>query len=204
MKMRQQATRELLAYWNRLRGTRPTPDRAEIDLAEIRGSLADLFVLNLDAAHQFPFLMAGTRLNAFFCAELLGRSFLSLWAPQDARSIAAGLTTVVDAACPIIAASAAHPEGYRDADIEILLLPLRHGGLSQARILGLAAPAVQPPWVGLLPVPHLTLRAMRTVEAESGWARSANTSLLSHAPHVWSAQKPTEIRGHLRIFDGGK
>jgi len=202
--MRQQATRELLAYWNRLRGTRPAPDRAEIDLAAIRGSLADLFVLDLDAAHQFPFLMAGTRLNAFFCAELLGRSFLSLWALQDARNVAAGLMTVVDAACPIIAASAAHPDGYRDADIEILLLPLRHAGLSQARILGLATPAVQPPWVGLLPVPHFTLRALRTVEAEIGWAHSADTSSLSQAPHVWNMPKPRDVRGHLRIFDGGK
>ncbi|MGP8231472.1 MAG: PAS domain-containing protein [Methylovirgula sp.] len=202
--MRQQATRELLAYWNRLRGTRPAPDRAEIDLAAIRGSLADLFVLNLDAAHQFPFLMAGTRLNAFFCTELLGRSFLSLWAPQDARNIAAGLMTVVDAACPIIAASAAHPEGYRDADIEILLLPLRHAGFSQTRVLGLATPAVQPPWVGLLPAPHLTLRALRTVEVEIGWAHSTDTSLPAHAPHMWSAQRPMDIRGHLRIFDGGK
>jgi hypothetical protein len=202
--MRQQATRELLAYWNRLRGTRPAPDRAEIDLAAIRGSLADLFVLDLDAARQFPFLMAGTRLNAFFCAELLGRSFLSLWAPQDARAIAAGLLTVVDSACPIIAASAAHPEGYRDADIEILLLPLRHAGFSQARILGLATPALQPPWAGLLPVPHLALRAMRTVEAEIGWARPANASLFPDTPYVWNARRPTDIRGHLRIFDGGK
>ena len=201
--MRQQATRELLAYWNRLRGTRSTPDRAEIDLAAIRGSLADLFMLDLDTAHRFPFVMAGTRLNAFFCSELRGRSFLNLWGPQDGREIAAALMGMLEAACPIIAAGAAHPEGYRDADIEILLLPLRHGGLSQARILGLATPAVQPPWVGLLPVPHLALRALRPVETESAWEHS-NTTFLSQTPHVWKAQQPADIRSHLRIFDGGK
>lgn len=84
------------------------------------------------------------------------------------------------------------------------LLPLRHAGFSQTRVLGLATPAVQPPWVGLLPAPHLTLRALRTVEVEIGWAHSTDTSLPAHAPHMWSAQRPMDIRGHLRIFDGGK
>ena len=114
-----------MAYWNRLRGDELAPDRADFDLAAIRGTLSDLFMLDLDAAHQFPFLMAGTRLNAFFCAEQLGRSFLGLWQPQDARNVAAALMTAVEAACPILAAVNASPEGYRDADIEILLLPLR-------------------------------------------------------------------------------
>ncbi|MEI9915856.1 MAG: PAS domain-containing protein [Methylovirgula sp.] len=143
--MRQQATRELLAYWNRLRGDELAPDRADVDLAAIRGTLSDLFMLDLDAAHQFPFLMAGTRLNAFFCTEQLGRSFLGLWQPQDARNVAVALMTAIDAACPILAAVNASPEGYRDADIEILLLPLRHGGYAASRLLGLATPAAQPP-----------------------------------------------------------
>jgi hypothetical protein len=202
--MRQAATRELLAYWNRLRGQRPAPDRAEIDLAAVRRSLNDLFMLDVDAAHQFPFLMAGSRLNALFCGEHLGRSFLTLWRPQDARSVAAALMTAVDAACPVVAAAEAHPEGYRDADIELLFLPLNHGAFEQTRILGLATPSVQPPWVGLLPLVHFNLRALRAVEADSGWKRQANETVLPLAVQSKMGRRPADIRAHLRVFDGGK
>jgi hypothetical protein len=203
-RMRQSATRELLDYWNRLRGDRPAPDRAEIDLAAIRGSLSDLFMLDFDAAHQFPFLMAGRRFNAFFCIEQLGRSFLSLWQPQDARNMAAALMTAVDAACPVLAAASAHPEGYRDADIEILFVPLRHGGLTQTRLLGIATPSVQPPWVGLLPVPHFNLRALRAVEADSDWMNMSKASTLALTARARATERPADIRGHLRVFEGGK
>jgi hypothetical protein len=203
-RMRQQATRELLAYWNRLRGEELAPDRADVDLAAIRGMLSDLFMLDLDAAHQFPFLMSGTRLNAFFCAEQLGRSFLGLWRPQDARNIAAALMTAIDAAYPILAAVSASPEGYRDADIEILLLPLRHGGHAASRLLGLATPAQQPQWVGLLPTAHFKLRALRRIEAYPGRASTSKASALAFAAKARTYERPTDIRGHLRVFDGGK
>jgi hypothetical protein len=202
--MRQQATRELLAYWNRLRGDELVPDRADIDLAAIRSTLSDLFMLDMDAAHQFPFLMAGTRLNAFFCTEQLGRSFLGLWQPQDARNVAAALTTAIEAACPILAAVNASPEGYRDADIEILFLPLRHGGYAASRLLGLATPAAQPPWVGLLPATHFKLRAMRAIEAQPNWPNISKASALAFVAKSHTNERPADIRGHLRVFDGGK
>jgi hypothetical protein len=180
------------------------PDRAEIDLAAIRGSLSDLFMLDVDAAHQFPFLMAGTRLNALFCGELLGRSFPDLWAYKDERNIAAALLTIIDAACPVLAAAGAHPDGYRDADVEILLLPLQHGGFGQSRILGLATPAVQPPWIGLLPAPQFDLRAMRAVEIEARWDDRRNPSTWTLAAQIRATDQPADIRGHLRVFEGGK
>jgi hypothetical protein len=202
--MRQAATRELMTYWNRLRGSRPMPDRADIDLAAIRSSLSDLFMLDVDAAHRFPFLMAGTRINALFCAELLGRSFVDLWAFQHARNIAAALLTIIDAACPVLAAASAHPEGYRDADIEILLLPLQHGGFGQSRVLGLATPAVQPPWVGLLPAPQLNLRALRAIEIETPWSDRPIPSTWTLAANIRATDSPVDVRGHLRVFEGGK
>jgi hypothetical protein len=141
--MRQSATRELFDYWTRWRGDHLAPERSEIDLAEIRGVLAEIFMLDVDTARKFSFLMSGSRVNALFCAEQKGRSFLALWPPREAHNITAVLLTVVDAACPVIASAGARPEGYADADVEILFLPLRHGD-AQARILGLMAPARQP------------------------------------------------------------
>ncbi|MFZ0730314.1 MAG: PAS domain-containing protein, partial [Methylovirgula sp.] len=91
--MRQAATRELFDYWNRLRGERGAPERSEVDLAAISKLLADTFLLEIDVAHRFPFLMSGSRVNALFCAEQKSRSFLDLWSPRDAHNVAAVLLT---------------------------------------------------------------------------------------------------------------
>jgi len=101
--MRHRAARELFDYWNALRGSRPAPERAEIDLAAIRGLIADMFMLEVDAADLFPFVLSGTRVNALACTEQHGRSFLDLWARQEQRNVAALLLAVIDSACPLIA-----------------------------------------------------------------------------------------------------
>ncbi len=197
--MRQAGTRELFDYWDRLRGERDAPERSQIDLAAIRGLLHDIFMLEVDAGHRFPFVMSGSRVNALFCAEQKSRSFLDLWPLQEAHNIAAVLLTVVDAACPVIACADARPEGYAKADLEILLLPLHHNGRAQARILGLAATAAKPTWLGLLAIEQLTLRSLRAIDGTALPATSLGAEF--SAPQRLAA---AEIRRHLRVFQGGK
>jgi hypothetical protein len=196
--MRQAATRELFAYWNRLRGERGAPERSEIELAAISGLLSDTFLLDIDLAHRFPFLMSGSRVNALFCTEQKSHSFLDVWSPRDVHNIAAVLLTVVDAACPVIASAEARPEGYAKVELEILLLPLRHNGYSQARILGLVSPAARPTWLGLLPVEQFVLGSLRAIDD----TELPDTS----APQPFEPKRlgSAEIRAHLRVFPGGK
>ena len=162
--MKQQATRELFAYWNSLRGQRTAPERSEIDPTAIRNVLADTFMLDVDLADRFPFRLAGTRVNGLFDAEQKGASFLDLWCAPERRNIAAVLMTVADGACPVVAGSGGAPRGHDPCGFEILLLPLRHFGKTHARILGLIRPAEQPAWLGLLPLGPLTLRSLRIVD----------------------------------------
>lgn len=195
--MRQPGTRELFDYWNRLRGTRGAPERSDIELAAMRGLLADIFMLDVDAAHRFPFLMSGTRVNALFCGGQKGRSFLDLWPPREIHNIGAVLLTVVDAACPVVACAHAQPEGYARAELEILFLPLRHNGYAQARILGIMAASTKPSWLGLLPVELLTLRSLRAID-ESVECDAAGTKF-EPPPRLGPG-----IRRHLRVLEGGK
>jgi hypothetical protein len=202
--MRQSATRELFTYWNHLRGERAAPDRAEIDPAAIRSVLSETFMLEVDDAHQFPLRLSGTRINALFCAEQKRRPFTELWSHNEARNMAAILLTVADASCPIIAGAAAAPEGYGEVEVELLFLPLRHGGETNARILGSLALTRKPPWLGLLPADRLMLRSLRTLNANV-------------APLAWNADlaigPPAEVtptgggfekRGRFRVYRGGR
>ena len=78
--MKHAASRELYAYWQEKRGTRPAPERTEIEPGAIRGVLADAFILALDRGSGHPIRLAGTRLCALFGREIKGESFLDLWA----------------------------------------------------------------------------------------------------------------------------
>lgn len=75
--MKQQGTIALFQYWNRLRGSRPAPQRSEIEPVDIKSLLADTFILESDARGEAIFRLAGTRLCATYGRELKGYSFLS-------------------------------------------------------------------------------------------------------------------------------
>jgi hypothetical protein len=203
--MRQSATRELFDYWNTLRGEREAPDRAEIDPAAIRNVLADTFMLEVDDEHEFPIRLSGSRVNALFCAEQKRRAFVDLWSGHEARNIASILATVADATCPLIAGAVAAPKGYNELELELLFLPLRHGGEVNARILGTLAMARKPPWLGLLPTETLTLRWLRTVgESAATYGAEPDIDLLQSDKAMPASEGGFERRGHLRVFRGGR
>ncbi|MHB8887170.1 MAG: PAS domain-containing protein [Methylovirgula sp.] len=205
--MRHRAARELFDYWNALRGSRPAPERAEIDLAAIRGLIADMFMLEVDAADLFPFVLSGTRVNALACTEQHGRSFLDLWARQEQRNVAALLLAVIDSACPLIAVADAKPAGWQDHEIELLLLPLGRRGQDRTRILGLIAPSTPPSWLGLLPVQDLTLRSVQTIDNAAPSNAFDPEILFKTAPVTPQAHgfgKPLRNVLHLRVFQGGR
>ena len=162
--MRQQATRQLYAYWNAIRRERAAPDRAEIDPAAIRSILSDTFMIEADGDMSFRLRLSGSRLNALWLSEMKGQSFVGLWG-QDAQSVAAMMWTVMDGAVPVVVGAAAAPKDREPAQLEFLLLPLRHQGRTHARILGAIACANHPDWLGLIPVERLVLRTMRIMSA---------------------------------------
>jgi hypothetical protein len=194
--MRQAATRELFAYWDRLRKGRAAPERAEIDPAAIRNVLADTFLLEIDSACTFPIRLSGTRLNALWLSEQKGRSFLDLWASEERRDVIAMIITVLEGPHPVIAGISAAPHGRRTMNMELLLLPLRHNGKTHARVLGCLASAAREPWFGLIAAETLILRSMRVLRLGE-----ANEILPSRLPDINPA--PLGRRGHLTVYAGG-
>lgn len=217
LEMKHEPTRELFAYWNRLRGERSAPERSEIDPAAIRGVLADAFMLDVDTEKTFPFRLAGTRVNGLFDAEQKGRSFLELWRGDERRDMAAVLLSVADMPAPIVAGGSAAPRGHEPCGFEFLFLPLRHFGKTHARILGLVTPALRPAWLGLLPLQPLTMTSLRVVDelvlrsnqqvARVAGVGGAPSGDLSYGSDLGLAPTPTGFgrgRPRLRIIEGGR
>ncbi len=159
------ATRELHAYWREIKGARCAPERNDIDPGDIRGVLADTFILEFTPSAGFPMRIVGTRTNALFQRELRGAPFLELWRRDDRKEVLGLVHSVADEAQPFLMGAAGGPTADL-VEVEILLLPLRHRGATHARILGSCAPRRTPEWLGLLPIGAISLVSLRALREE--------------------------------------
>lgn len=161
--MKHPATRMLFSYWDALRGERAAPERGEIEPGEIRHILADTFVLELDPGREARFRLAGTRLCALFGRELRDGRLVELW-PESARhDVRRNLDIVVDETAGVVCGVVATTAEKETVELELLLLPMRHRGRPDARMLGCLSPRVVPTWIGYHTVEALTTVSMRVI-----------------------------------------
>jgi len=195
--MKQAASQELLSYWNQLRGSRMEPDRSELDPGEIRGVLANTFILEVDEQLGYPMRIAGTRLSTLFTTELKGSNFTELWDPESRKSVHELLACVLDDRHPVLAGVLTAPAGFPPLELELLLLPLRHFGKTHARVIGSLAPCFIPQWLGIVRSPGLQITSMRIIR------RPADA--VQPPPEKTGHPQPASQRyGHLTVLDGGR
>jgi len=193
--MKHSSTRELFDYWNARRGTRPAPERGEIEPGAIRRVLADTFMLTFDPRSGHPFRIAGTRVCAAFGRELKAVAFTEIWAGASRNAIRDVLATVATESVGVVAgASGRSCDGAR-LDLEFLALPLAHRGGASARILGALVPAEVPYWLGAQTLGPLTLGMIRYLGPLTG-PDSVPARALAVPPHA-------RVRHGLVVYDGG-
>lgn len=159
--MKHASTRDLYDYWNDSRGTRLAPERAEIDPTDIRHVLADTFLLGSHPAGDLAVRLAGTRVCALFCRELKGEDFTGLFSHGSRGQIDDLIGIVRNELMATIAGVIAHTDDGSAAELELLLLPLRHHGRTDTRMIGVLAPVTPPYWLGSISVAALSLGSLR-------------------------------------------
>jgi hypothetical protein len=193
--MKNSSTRELFDYWNLRRGTRPAPERGEIEPGAIRRVLADTYMLNFDPRSGHPFRIAGTRVCAAFGRELKGVAFTEIWAGASRDPIRDVLTTVATESVGVVAAASGRSSAGAVLELEFLVLPLAHRGGASTRILGALVPTEVPYWLGAQTLGRLTLGMIRYLGPLTG-----PCSVPRSAPAVPSNAR---VRHGLVVYDGG-
>lgn len=168
--MKHPSSRMLHAYWDDLRGARAAPERGEIEPGAIRHVLADSLMLEVEAGRRAATIrLAGTRICALFGRELRGSDFKRLWAGEAAGDAVADPWRLVEIVAEDTAGLVVGLEGRTAADdvidLELILLPLRHRGRTQDRIIGALSPGLSPVWLGLRPIVGLETRSLRVLTA---------------------------------------
>jgi len=146
--MQQPTSRQLYAYWDRVRNGRVAPRRFEIEPARIPALLPETFIAEGAGLLGFRFRLAGTKICEQFGKELRGIDLLSLFGDDDREQLAAMLHAVFTDGAVGHGSFRSFTGTNRQATFELVLLPLIHTGETINRLLGVIT-AIEPPfWLG--------------------------------------------------------
>ncbi len=193
--MKHPSTRAVYDYWNKRRGSRPAPERGEIDPTDIRHALGDTFMLAADFVDELRFRLAGTRVCALFCREIKGEAFAEIFDVECRKAVTELAAVAEEEKVPAVAGLTAHTEGGWKAELEMLLLPLAHSGHARIRALGVLAPTVPPYWLGAQAVAGIELVTVRHIGPE----QKART-----APRFGRAVAGRRLRHGFVVYSGGR
>lgn len=198
--MKHISSQAVYTYWNEKRGSRPAPERGDIDPADIRRALGDTVMLAADFVDRWRFRLAGTRVCALFDREIKGEALTALWREEDQNTIETLAVTLTQEQVGAVMGLTGLAADGATVDLEMLLLPLAHAGHARIRALGVLAPLSAPFWLGSKPVVELHLTALRHVGPE--------VEAFAHAPALAPAQHPAPgpaVAGPaLALRDGGR
>ncbi len=206
--MKHATSRELFAYWNRVRRGQPAPARGDIEPSDIRRILADTFILEVLARDRYLIRLAGTRICSAYGREIKGTEFLDLWRDEDRNAVATLATAVSEDAAGAVVTLDAFSRRDKSVTCELLLLPLRHNTTRFNRILGSFSMLDRPYWLGAEPIVSQAISSLRLI-----WPDQQPEFLRRRADRIEldPADMPLPIaarnfrrHGHLTVFDGGK
>jgi hypothetical protein len=193
--MKHPSSRQVFEYWNDRRGDRIAPGRADIEPGPIRRALGDTFILGRDTAGAYRFRLAGTRSCALFCRELKDVNFIDLWASSERPRMLERIAAAGEECEGFVAGAAGYSRDRASIELELLLLPLRHHGPAQTRLLGVLAPVVSPYWLGTTPVEAMMCGTVRHLGADSDFVA---------APRLVPGTDDRRLRRGLVVYDGGR
>ncbi len=118
----------------------------------IAAVLPETFIVEGTGALGYRFRLAGTRICEQFGRELRGADLLGLWENADRDAVASLLRNVIADGVVGHGRFRAYSCTNRQANFELVLLPLIHTGDTINRVLG-AITAIEPPfWLGTEPL----------------------------------------------------
>ena len=126
----------LLAHWERLKGGRTAPRRADLDPRQMRRLLPRMFMAESDGLDGYSWRLAGTGIRQLFRREMTGRDFLDGWMKLERGMIRRFLAGVIEDHRPVALRLRLHTDRGQAILVEMLALPLLATDGVTTRIVG--------------------------------------------------------------------
>lgn len=202
--MSQKNNKELLHYWNSIRGSRAAPKRIEISPAAISHILPKTFILEVKNPDDFSFRLAGSKICDMFGSEFRGQNFFTQWPKNERLILKKYLRQLVDEGAVVSTIFSAHSEHNHQGQFEMLFLPMIHSGSHIDRILGTVVPLDEYPWIGLAKLKFAAINEVHiSILNQAALNKHHNSSVEPLSFHP-SARLVSGDHCQLRVFDGGK
>ncbi len=210
--MKHTSTRALYSYWNKQRGSRPAPERGDIDPIHIRHELGDVFMLAADFVDQLRFRLAGTRVCALFNREIKGETFAALWDEHSGKTIEQVVSALNDERIGAVAGVTGRAADGATIDLELILLPLAHVGHARIRAIGALVALAPPYWLGEKPVAELRLGPWRHIGADGDsvdgrqftLAPAQQPRIMTDPEEIMPAPEGSRVRHGFVVYSGGR
>ena len=203
--MQQSTSRQLYAYWDRVRNGRIAPRRFEIEPGQIASVLPETFIAEHVGVPGCRFRLVGTKICAQFGRELRGSDLLSLFAAEDRDSLAALLRSVYRDAAMGVVEFDAYTEAHRHVRFELILLPLIHTENTVNRILGSMSAFDPPFWLGATPIRHCEIVKLELHRPSAGQDQDQDQP--APKPTIDRPLSATDlvrsVRHRFRVYQGG-
>ncbi|MEO0498458.1 MAG: PAS domain-containing protein [Pseudomonadota bacterium] len=205
--MKHISSKRLFEYWNELRGTRPAPNRDEIQPSGLRHILGDAYILQDEPRFQASFRLCGNNVNHIFCRELKGQRFLGLFADESQTAVQTLWRSVAEEQAAVVMGTIGHSNRGKQVRLETLMLPLNVSSRQGYRVLATTAAFDKPYWLGVDPVTQQTVDSVRIVMPDDiGRLGNGAPSLQTPTGPVAAlalAGDGARRYGHLVVVDGG-
>ncbi len=219
--MQMQSTQRLYKYWNELRGTRSAPERRDVDPTKIRNALASTFILEASPDHDtFNFRLAGSHICSTYCRELKNRSFIDLWHRRDKDAVETLIKAVTDDHAAALVTFNGTSQHNAQLTFEAILLPLRHNGSTNKRIIGSITAFEEPLWFGTQPIMEQQITGLRLIWPDDHKSEFSGRDLSTDVDFQ-DSEDVIDVRSnfgqsatifglnarryaHLSVIDGGK
>ncbi len=199
--MKNDTSRTLFKYWNRIRGTRKAPRRLEVEPTRLAGILPEAFILERVDSDTFRFRLAGTRVCEQFGVEFRGRNFLDAWDRDDRLTLKRRLASIADqGAVGLFEFETFGPAGA-SVHFEVLIVPLIQKDTID-RFLGTMSTRDEADWLGV----H-RLEGRQLLRHELIWPNGNPPEPTVFQPVLLSSIRDARLvrvdRRSFRVYEGG-
>lgn len=160
-------SRALFRHWERIRGERSAPDRADVDLRAIVDLLSGIGILE---RHKLPttfrWRVAGSGVCAVWGADVTGHDMLAAWSGVERYSLIAVFNGVVDRLQPFVARFKASTTEGDVVGVEFLSMPVRAEASDVVQILCSVLPFRDAAWLSRKSPRRFELSSVRTIWTE--------------------------------------